>query len=95
MVKYQKGHKNSKGESAPWTIVSCKTGKVLSSYKSKDAADEHLDQMEYFKHVKNESVDELDKLYIGYIESVCEAVGCKDAVAPLIVGFGLFREICG
>ena len=58
MVKYMKGHKNSKGEDAPWTIVSCKTGKILSSHKSKEAADEHLQQMEYYKHAKNESVDE-------------------------------------
>ena len=58
MVKYKKGHKNSKGEDAPWTIVSCQTGKILSSHKSKEAAEEHLQQMEYYKHAKNESVDE-------------------------------------
>ena len=61
MVRYQKGHKNSKGEAAPWTIVSCKTGKVLSSHKTKDDAEEHLQQMEYFKHAKNESVGEFQK----------------------------------
>lgn len=52
MVVYKKGHKNSKGESAPWTIVSHETGKILSSHKSKSAAKEHLRQMEYFKHKK-------------------------------------------
>lgn len=55
MVRYKKGHKNSKGELAPWTIVSHKTGKILSSHKSKKKAEEHLRQMEYYKHV-NESV---------------------------------------
>ena len=49
-VKYIKGHKNSKGEDAPWTIVSHETGKILSSHKSKKAAEEHLRQMEYYKH---------------------------------------------
>lgn len=57
MVVYKKGHKNSKGESAPWTIVSCKTGKILSSHKSKKKAEEHLKQMEYYKHVKAESLE--------------------------------------
>ena len=49
-VRYQKGHKNSKGESCPWVIISHKTGKVLSSHKSKKAAQAHLRQMEYYKH---------------------------------------------
>lgn len=52
MVVYKKGHKNSKGEAAPWTIVSHETGKILSSHKSKSAAEEHLRQMEYYKHKK-------------------------------------------
>lgn len=55
--RYKKGHKNSKGENAPWTIVSCKTGKILSSHPTKEAAEEHLQQMEYYKHAKQESVD--------------------------------------
>lgn len=49
-VKYVKGHKNSKGEDAPWTIVSHETGKILSSHKSENEARKHLQQMEYFKH---------------------------------------------
>lgn len=51
-VCYRKGHKNSQGEDAPWVIVSCQTGKILSSHKSKKKAEEHLGQMEYFKHKK-------------------------------------------
>ena len=49
-VKYVKGHKNSKGEDAPWTIVSHETGKILSSHKSEAEAKKHLQQMEYYKH---------------------------------------------
>lgn len=49
-VRYKEGHKDSNGEDAPWTIVSHKTGKILSSHKSKKAAEEHLQQMEYYKH---------------------------------------------
>jgi len=65
VVQYRKGHKNSKGEDAPWVIVSCKTKKILSSHKSKEKADEHLQQMEYYKHAKTESLREA--LREGYI----------------------------
>lgn len=44
-VTHVKGHKNSKGESAPWVIKSHDTGKVLSSHKSKEAAKKHLQNM--------------------------------------------------
>jgi GH15 family glucan-1,4-alpha-glucosidase len=49
-VRYRKGYKNSKGESAPWVIVQHGTGKVLSAHKSKAEAKKHLRQMEYYKH---------------------------------------------
>ena len=48
-VKHMPGHKNSKGESAPWVIVSHKTKKILSSHKTKAAAKKHLQQMHIFK----------------------------------------------
>ncbi len=51
-VEYRKGHKNSKGESAPWVIISHQTGRILSSHKSKKEASTHLREMEYFKHTK-------------------------------------------
>ena len=65
VVQYRKGHKNSKGEDAPWVIVSCKTKKILSSHPSKEKADEHLQQMEYYKHAKTESLREA--LREGYL----------------------------
>lgn len=58
MVVHKKGHKNSKGEKAEWCIVSHKTGKILSSHKSKEAAKAHLQQMHIFK----ESQDTIDML---------------------------------
>lgn len=51
-VVYREGHKNSKGEDAPWVIESHETGEILSSHPSKEAADEHLVQMRKFKHMK-------------------------------------------
>jgi len=51
-VEYREGHKDSDGDDAPWVIVSCQDGRILSSHKSKKKAEEHLGQMEYFKHIK-------------------------------------------
>lgn len=56
MVRFKKGHKNSKGEKAEWCIVSHKTGRVISSHKSKSAAEKHLGEIQMFKHMKNESM---------------------------------------
>ena len=55
MVKYREGHKNSKGEDAPWCIISHDTGKVISSHKSREAAEKHLKDIQMFKHMKSES----------------------------------------
>jgi len=90
MVKYQKGHKNSKGEDAPWTIVSCKTGKILSSHKSKKAADEHLQQMEYYKHAKAESVfsEWLDGRNSTPVVEACKKVLTESADAPSLMCWG-------
>ena len=54
MVVHKKGHKNSKGEKAEWCIVSHETGKILSSHKSKFAAESHLTDMRKFKHMKED-----------------------------------------
>lgn len=49
-VSYEAGHKNSKGEKAPWVIKSHKDGHIISSHKTEEEAKEHLRVMEYFKH---------------------------------------------
>ena len=54
MVVHKKGHKNSKGEKAEWCIVSHDTGKIISSHKSKAAAESHLTDMRKFKHMKED-----------------------------------------
>lgn len=47
-IVHMKGHKNSKGEEAPWVIKSHETNKILSSHKSKQDAKKHLQQMHIF-----------------------------------------------
>jgi len=49
-ITFIKGHKDFKGEHAPWVIKDEHTHKILSSHKTKDKAIKHLKQMKYFKH---------------------------------------------
>ena len=86
-VVYRKGHKNSKGELAEWIIVQHNTGKLLSSHKSKSAAERHLQQMEYYKHTKAESVDTYQKDFVAFVEGVFERLDRLEAVKPVIDGF--------
>lgn len=48
-IKHCPGHKNNKGESAPYCIYSHETGKLLSSHKTEAEAKKHLQQMHIHK----------------------------------------------
>lgn len=52
---YEKGHKNSRGEDAPWVIRSHKDNRVLASFASEEDAKEHLKRMKQFS--KDESME--------------------------------------
>lgn len=56
-IEFEKGHKNSRGEDAPWVIRDHKGGKVLASFPSEDAAKAHLARMKnYAKQSKDEKL---------------------------------------
>lgn len=78
MVRYIEGHKNSKGEDAPWCIVSHENGRVISSHKSKTAAEKHLGDIQMFKHMKN--------------ESVLSDIGLKNRVIDILSRFDQFES---
>lgn len=89
MVVRKKGHKNSKGEKAEWCIVSHETGKILSSHKSKAAAESHLTDMRKFKHMK-EDFDSAkkfleDKGYILLKEDTRLKTKLKDVVRQMYI----------
>jgi hypothetical protein len=71
MIMYRKGHKNSDGENAEWCIVSHRTGRVISSHKTKSEAEKHLGEIQMFKHMKNETMSLEDAKHIlennGYL----------------------------
>lgn len=52
---YEKGHKNSKGEPAPWVIRSHKDNSVLASFAKKEDAYAHLQRMKQYS--KSEGLD--------------------------------------
>lgn len=52
---YEKGHKNSKGEPAPWVIRSHEDNRVLASFANKDDAYAHLQRMKQYS--KTEGLD--------------------------------------
>jgi hypothetical protein len=47
-LEYEKGHKNSKGEDAPWVIRSHADGRILASFPKKDDAEKHLARMKSY-----------------------------------------------
>lgn len=53
-VQHVPGHLNSKGEHASWVVRSHETGKILSSHKTKNEAQTHLQQMEMHKSMAAE-----------------------------------------
>lgn len=60
---YEKGHKNSKGEPAPWVIRSHEDNRVLASFANKDDAYDHLQRMKQYS--ESRSVDDYDTLRDG------------------------------
>lgn len=65
---YEKGHKNSKGENAPWVIRSHEDNRVLASFAKKSDAEEHLQRMKQYSKTESKNED-LDK-YIKDVKSL-------------------------
>lgn len=63
---YEKGHRNSKGELAPWVIRSHEDNRVLASFANKDDAYAHLQRMKQYS--ESRSVDDYDILRDGLKE---------------------------
>lgn len=56
-IEFEKGHKNSRGENAPWVIRDHKNGKVLASFAKKGDAEAHLERMK--RYSKNEAASRI------------------------------------
>jgi hypothetical protein len=63
---YEKGHKNSRGEDAPWVIRSHKDNRILASFAKKKDAEEHMQRMKQYSKTEskaNEEAEIKDKQY--------------------------------
>lgn len=70
---YEKGHKNSKGEDAPWVIRSHEDNRVLASFPTKKEAEDQMQRMKQYS--KQEAyVDNSATAQKDYIERVISAV---------------------
>lgn len=69
---YEKGHKNSKGEDAPWVIRSHEDDRILASFAKKKDAEEHLKRMKQYSKQESKSADEFDK-YIKDVKSLLKS----------------------
>lgn len=47
---YEKGHKNSRGEDAPWVIRSHEDNRILASFANKKDAEEHMKRMKQYSN---------------------------------------------
>lgn len=79
-IEYEKGHKNSRGEDAPWVIRGHKNGKVLASFPKKDDAEAHLERMKYYgKDEKRFSRDGLENIamddYMAAVKAAWSSAG--------------------
>lgn len=52
---YEKGHKNSKGEDAPWVIRSHKDNRVLASFTTKKEAEDQMQRMKQYSKTEKKS----------------------------------------
>lgn len=58
---YEKGHKNSKGEDAPWVIRSHKDNRVLASFPTKKEAEDQMQRMkQYSKSEARQPIGEVE-----------------------------------
>lgn len=64
---YEKGHKNSRGEDAPWVIRSHKDNRVLASFASEEDAKEHLKRMKQFSKEETKKSEAVKLTYVDTI----------------------------
>lgn len=57
---YEKGHKNSKGEDAPWVIRSHEDNRILASFAKKTDAEEHLQRMKQYSKKESRTHEALE-----------------------------------
>lgn len=78
-IEFEKGHKNSRGENAPWVIRDHKNGKVLASFAKKGDAEAHLERMKHYKKNENSVMDWANKIKDA-VANAAKAAGLEDRI---------------
>jgi hypothetical protein len=86
-VVHMPGHRNSKGELAPWVNKRTRDGKIISSHGSKEEAMKHLRDMEYYKHAKQAAA--MDAFTKAYVEAAMEESDEDNQGRPLSQNYGI------
>lgn len=63
-LSYEKGHKNSKGEDAPWVIRSHKDDSVLASFSTKKEAEKHMKTMKRYSKTESSGAPYIQRYVI-------------------------------
>lgn len=95
---YEKGHKNSRGEDAPWVIRSHEDNRILASFANKKDAEEHMKRMKQYSKTEKKSEDlESYACYIDFGSEDAAKDGMKlvqrwnplrDGTAVMVDGIG-------
>ena len=86
-VVHMPGHRNSKGELAPWVNKRTRDGKIISSHASKEEAMKHLRDMEYYKHAKSAAA--MDAFTKAYVEAAMEESDEDNMNRPFSQTYGI------
>lgn len=74
-LSYEKGHKNSDGEDAPWVIRSHEDNRILASFANKKDAEEHMRRMKQYSKTESRADGERDVDDYDTMRDGLEALG--------------------
>jgi hypothetical protein len=86
---YEKGHKNSRGENAPWVIRSHEDNRILASFANKKDAEEHLKRMKQYSKKESRNSEALET-YACFIDFATEDDAKKGM--EIVKGWHPFRN---
>lgn len=86
---YEKGHKNSRGENAPWVIRSHEDNRILASFANKKDAEEHLKRMKQYSKKESRNSEDLET-YACFIDFATEDDAKKGM--EIVKGWHPFRN---
>jgi len=79
---YEKGHKNSKGEDAPWVIRSHKDSRVLASFPTKKEAEDQMQRMKQYSKTESKQNEMNNHELTAAVQKAADSAGAKVKIEP-------------